>query len=190
MGRMGRFSVSGMKELKKSLEKLQEDADSFAEAAARDLAARLLRLVVRRTPVGDYSHEIEVTAKRDSKHHKKGDVYKKRVTPSGKRGGTLRRGWICATQEEAKSGNGSPQAPEILEYANGLQVSRSGGMLRIEIVNPVEYGSYVEYGHRTANHKGWVRGRFMMTVSEQELQVIAPQILEKRIREWLEGSFR
>lgn len=55
----------------------------------------------------------------------------------------------------------------------------------IEIVNPIEYASYVEYGHRTANHEGWVKGQFMMTISEQELQSIAPQILEKKIKKYL-----
>lgn len=35
----------------------------------------------------------------------------------------------------------------------------------IEVYNPVAYSPYVEYGHRTANHQGWVEGRFMMTIS-------------------------
>lgn len=43
----------------------------------------------------------------------------------------------------------------------------------VEIVNPVEYASYVEFGHRTRNHKGGIAGRFMMTIAEQELQSIA-----------------
>ena len=55
----------------------------------------------------------------------------------------------------------------------------------IEIVNPVEYASYVEYGHRTANHKGWVQGRFMLTISEQEIQNIAPKVLESKIKKFL-----
>ena len=45
-----------------------------------------------------------------------------------------------------------------------------GGSYIIEIVNPVEYASYVEYGHRTADHNGWVSGHFMMTISEKELK--------------------
>lgn len=51
----------------------------------------------------------------------------------------------------------------------------------IEIINPVEYASYVEFGHRTANHKGWVNGRFMLTISEQEIQQAAPAIIEKKL---------
>lgn len=52
-------------------------------------------------------------------------------------------------------------------------------------MNPVEYASYVEYGHRTANHKGWVKGKFMMTISEQELEKIAPKVLENKIKKYL-----
>ena len=189
MGKMGSFNCSGLKELQKDLKDLQ-DPDAFAAACARDLAARLLALVVERTHVGDYSHEVEVTAKRDSKNHKKGDVYKKRVNPSGKMGGTLRRGWISASHEEAESGKGKPQAPEILEHANGLEIIRAGNRLKVEITNPVEYASYVEFGHRTPNHKGWVRGQFMMTISEQKLQSIAPQILERKIRQYLESVMK
>lgn len=105
-------------------------------------------------------------------------------------GGTLRRGWISETHEEAKKGKGVPQVKEILEYVDGIQVMHSGGMLRIEIVNPVWYAPYIEYGHRTADHKKWVKGRFMMTISEQELQTIAPRILEKRMKDFLGGAMK
>lgn len=176
MGKMGSFDLSGMKELQKELEGLRKSSDAFVEACAKELAARLLRMVVKRTPVGDYSHEVEVVAKRDSKRHRKGDVYKKKVNPSGKKGGTLRRGWTAGSTAKG--------------YADSLAVHHWGDTYAIEIVNPVEYASYVEYGHRTASHKGWVKGRFMMTISEQELQSIAPQILERRIQKFLGGALK
>lgn len=62
---------------------------------------------------------------------------------------------------------------------------KKGGVYKIDIINPVEYASYVEYGHRTADHKGWVKGHFMMTISEQELEKIAPKVLEKKIKKIL-----
>ena len=188
MGKLGKVDLKGMKEFQKKLEKQQKEADAFLEGCAKELAARLLRLVVMRTPVGNYSHEIEIVAKQDSKHHKKGDVYKKRVNPGGKMGGTLRRGWVSVTQEETENGKGAVQAKQILEYVHGLQISRSGSILKIEIINPVEYAAYVEYGHRTPGGKGWVRGQFMMTISEQELQTMAPQLLERKIKKFLEGG--
>ncbi len=46
--------------------------------------------------------------------------------------------------------------------------------------------AYVEYGHRTANHKGWVEGKFMMTISEREIQEIAPKVLEAKVKKFLE----
>lgn len=150
MAKLGKFKASGMKEFRDKLKKLQYP-DVFVESCAKELAARLLRLVVKRTPVGQYP---------------KG---------SGKKGGTLRRGW---TGEKRASAQG---------YAESLKVNHFGDTYVIEIVNPVEYASYVEYGHRTANHKGWVKGQFMMTISEQELSKIAPKVLENRIKKYLGG---
>lgn len=166
MGKMGKFDCKGLIEFQKQLEKLQGTQDQFVESCVKELAARLLRMVVKRTPVGDYSHEIEVTAKRDSKNHKKGDVYKKKVNTSGKVGGTLRRGWTIG------------------------EIRKEGNVYKIDIINPVEYAPYVEYGHRTPDHKGWVKGHFMMTISEGELEKIAPKVLEDKIRKFLEGCLK
>ena len=184
MANMGGFSVAGMKKLQKQLNKIQQgNVEAFIDACAKELAARLLAKVIKRTPVGDYSKEIEVVAKKNSKHHKKGDTYKKKVNPSGKKGGTLRRGWTSKTHAEAASGSGKCENAKA--YADSLAIHHYGNTLVIEIVNPVEYASYVEYGHRTANHKGWVQGRFMLTISEQEIQKIAPKVLESKIKKFL-----
>lgn len=188
MGRMGSFDTSGLKELQKKLLELQ-DPNAFVEACAKELAAKLLKMVISRTPVGDYSQEIEVVAKRDSKHHKKGDVYKKMVTPKGKGGGTLRRGWTGGKKVDPR------------EYARSLNITRSGGVYVVEIVNPVEYASYVEYGHRQEPGRyvpalgkqlkqRWVRGKLMMTYAERDLKTIAPKVLENEIKKYLEGAFK
>lgn len=179
-GKMGSFSATDLKKLQKTLNKIQDaNLDAFVESCAKELAARLLAKVIKRTPVGDYSKKVEVVAKRDSKHHKKGDVYTKKINPSGKKGGTLRRGWT-SKQSEGTGGSNNAKA-----YAESLKVNRVGNVLQIEIVNPVEYASYVEYGHRTADHAGWVQGRFMLTISEQEIQSIAPKVLETKITAFL-----
>ncbi len=186
MGKMGNFTISDLKKLQDQLNKLQSgNVESFVESCAKELAARLLAKVIKRTPVGDYSKEVEVTAKRDSKNHKKGDTYKKRINPSGKMGGTLRRGWTSKSHKEAESGTGKSSVSEGIAYADSLKINHYGGFLVIEIINPVEYASYVEYGHRTRNHKGWVPGRFMLTISEQEMQGIAPKVLEAKIKKFL-----
>lgn len=153
MGRMGNFNIDGLKKFRDELNKLQ-DPDKFVEACAKELAARLLRMVVKRTPVGEYPKS------------------------SGKKGGTLRRGWTGEKRSSAQN------------YADSLTVHHFGDTYVIEIVNPVEYASYVEYGHRTANHKGWVKGKFMMTISEQELEKIAPKVLENKIKKYLRGCLK
>lgn len=88
---------------------------------------------------------------------------------SGKMGGTLRRGWTGAKNQSA------------VAYADSLTIHHFGNAYVIEIINPVEYASYVEFGHRTRGHKGWVNGRFMLTISEQEVQQAAPAIIQKKL---------
>lgn len=191
MGKMGKFTASDLKKLQNQLNKIQAgDVDAFVEGCAKELAARLLAKVIKRTPTGDYSREIEVTAKKDSKNHKKGEIYKKKVNPSGKVGGTLKRGWTSKSHKEAEGGTGKPSAGDGIAYADSLKINHYGGFLVIEIVNPVEYASYVEFGHRTRNHEGWVQGRFMLTMSEQEIQAIAPKVLESKIKKYLAGCMK
>lgn len=93
-------------------------------------------------------------------------------------GGTLKRGWTAEKEQDAAS------------YVAGLTVNQEGGVYTIEITNPVEYASYVEYGHRTRNHKGWIKGKFMLTISVQEVQQAAPAILERMLQKRLEKAFK
>ena len=74
-------------------------------------------------------------------------------------------------------------------YAKGLQVEKSGDYYIIRVINPIYYASYVEFGHRTADHKGWVEGQFFMTLSEDDLESIAPNILEKKLDKLLREAF-
>ena len=71
-----------------------------------------------------------------------------------------------------------------------MTVNKVGTDYVIEIINPVEYASYVEFGHRTRNHKGWVEGKFMLTISEDEIRRSAPKILEKKLETYLKGCFK
>lgn len=80
---------------------------------------------------------------------------------SGKKGGTLRREWTTG------------------------EIIKDNDVYKIDVINPVEYASYVEYGHRKRNNKGWVPGRFMLTISEQEIQDVTPKVLENKIKKLL-----
>lgn len=160
-------NFSDLRKLQQNLDRLQKtEREKLFEECIKELAQRFLAKVIKRTPVGDYSKEIKVTAKRNSKHHKKGDVYSKRVNPSGKKGGTLRRGWTIG------------------------EIKKVGDTYKVEIINSTEYASYVEFGHRTSSHKGWVPGRFMMTISQQQIELIAPSILKKKLNKYLEDAFK
>lgn len=61
------------------------------------------------------------------------------------------------------------------------QVIKQGDVFHVEIYNPVEYGLYVEFGHRTKGLSSWVEGRFMMTISMKEMERELPRYLERRV---------
>lgn len=88
---------------------------------------------------------------------------------TGKVGGNLHRGW---------------------SQGGKYKIYHSASACMIEISNPAEYASYVEYGHRTANHTGWVPGHFMMTISVEEIQRDAPAILERKIKKLMEAQLK
>jgi hypothetical protein len=156
MARSGKADIKGLKDFKNKVEKsLGEDqVNVFLTNCAKELAARLLAKVIKRTPVGQYP------------------------AGTGKTGGTLRRGWTNGKSSGASA------------YADSLKVHYFGGNYVIEIVNPIEYASYVEFGHRTRNGEGWVGGRFMLTISEQEIQRNAPKILENKLKKKLGECFK
>ncbi len=153
MSRWGSVDYRALKEFQKKLEKLETMQREFCEAAAKELAARLLRKVIQRTPVGQYP------------------------AGSGMTGGTLRRGWTGNTNGGAAS------------YAKSLPIRREGNSYVIDIINPTPYATYVEFGHRTRGGGGWVQGRFMLTISVDEIQSAAPKILEKKLAKWLGEYF-
>ena len=188
MAKWGKCDYRQLQKLRDNMAKLQSaDMDKFCRDMSKELASKLLALVIPATPVGNYSREITVTAQRDSKHHKKGDVYTKRVNTSGKKGGTLRRGWTAKTHDEAASGGGKTDAKA---YASALPITKSGNNYTIEVINPVEYASYVEFGHRTPGGNGWVAGRYFLTKSEEKLRQIAPAAIQKKLDALLREAFK
>ena len=137
-----------VRELKRLRDRLLEleDGDKredFCEECAKELAARLLALVIKRTPVDT---------------------------------GYLRRGWTGGKSASAKA------------FADGLTVEHSGDTYTIIVENPVEYASYVEYGHRTRGG-GWVPGQFFLTLSEQDLESMMPAVLQKKLEAFLQEVF-
>lgn len=154
----------------KGLENLQKELDSsqldtFFRKLAKELAARLLAKLIKRTPVGQYP------------------------AGSGRVGGTLRRGWTGGKDANPAS------------YAESFWVMYDGNTYTVTLTNPVEYASYVEYGHRQQPgryvpainarlKKSWVEGRFFMTRSELEAEAEFPKIIEKRVEQELRRIFK
>lgn len=164
MGRWGKVDFSDLKKFEKQLEQLEKvDSHKLAEELAKELAQRLLRRVIQKTPIGNYDKIFYITKKNG-----KLAVFD---VPSGndkyakKSGGTLKRAWTVGS------------------------IKRRGDLIEIEIINPVEYAQYVEYGHRTPTHDGWVKGRFMLTDSVREIEQLAPKLVEKRLQKALEELF-
>lgn len=184
MGRMGSFDTSQLRKLQENLNKLQsENVNTFCEQCAKELAARLLAKAIKRTPVGDYDRYWTDTDGTRLVDEKGKEIV---LHKSSKKGGTLRRGWTA----QKGAGSDGLKTRGASQFVDTLKVQHFGDTYVIEIINPVEYASYVEYGHRTANHSGWVPGQFMMTISEQEIQTIAPRLLEKKIKKFLGGAFQ
>ncbi len=184
MGRWGKVDYRELRKLQQKVDKLARgDAIKFYSQCAKELAARLLAKVIKRTPVGNNQYENKVV---DGKN-------KRYVVRNG---GTLRRGWTSKTETEAESGSNK----NAKEWANSLSVKKVGDVFEIEIINPVHYASYVEFGHRQEPgryvpaigktlKKAWVDGKFMLTISEKEIQAQAPKILEHKLSLFLEECF-
>lgn len=67
------------------------------------------------------------------------------------------------------------------------EIKKEGNTYIIEIVNPVEYASYVNYGHRTIkiDGYGWCPGILFVEQAVQNIENISKPLLEKRMNEYL-----
>ena len=67
MARWGNCDYRQLQKLRENLDRLQSaDLENFCRDVSKELAARLLALVIPRTPVGDYSKEVTVTQRRQA----------------------------------------------------------------------------------------------------------------------------
>lgn len=178
------FDATELKELSESLKQYQQSWDVFCEDTVKELASKLLAKVIKRTPVGKAPtlkgpktvkiKNVDGKGRARSFLTAEGARYARYW--SGYKGGTLRRGWTI--------GN----------------VTKIGDTFKIEVINPIIYASYVEFGHRQKPgryipalgvklKKSWVEGKFMLTISESDLEREAPAIIERRIKQKLGEYF-
>lgn len=160
MAKWGSADFEELKALADELLEMEKEVNKFCEIAARALARRLFELVRQSTPVGQYPPS------------------------SGKQGGTLHRGWVAETHSEAAAGSGLTTAAQALQYAQSLEVEKSGHCYIVRVKNPVKYASYVEFGHRTVNG-GFVPGQYFLTSAEAILENEKDRILERELTKYL-----
>lgn len=184
---MAKFDTKGLKLLQDKMEKAGASIDQFYVDCNRELAARLLRKVIKRTPVGvapEVGDEPKQVSKEVKAKYWKGYV-----------GGTLRRGWTAKTEQEAQNSKKVSVAKAVME----LPVTHTGNQYNIDVVNCVSYASYVEYGHKQIPGRfvpalgkrlkeGWVDGKLMLTNSVNELSTQTNAILKKKLKVYL-GKF-
>lgn len=201
MAKWGSVDYRQLEQLNKRLEQLNAvDLDTVCRQLAAQIAQMLWAKCVKRTPVGvaptfdepktitvqgaDYIAQTTnkkgktVFRKHKGKRYrmlsKTGAIYDKYW--SGYKGGTLRRAWRVSI------------------------VEKQGSEYTVTVENPTEYASYVEFGHRQTPGRyvpalgkslkaSWVQGKFMMTISAQEVQAKMPKMTEQAIYEALKGAF-
>ena len=183
MARWGKCDFKELQALEKRLEQLEQaDFDKVCRAGANQIAAMLLNKVKKRTPVG-----VKPTFEGPKTVKVKGESGKSRTFLT-KNGAILDQYWAGYV------GGTLRDAWEI------LPVEKQGNNYVITVINPTEYASYVEYGHRQTPGRyvpalgkrlkvSWVNGRFMLTTSEQEVERAAPAVLQAMIYDTLKGVF-
>lgn len=158
---MAKFVEIDFKELKEfqmEIKKLIDEGDSFLKQAITNIALRAIRKIKQRTPVDT---------------------------------GTLRNAWRIK------------------------EIKKIGGQYVAFIVNETVYAEFVEYGHRVGLNKGsikkstkkvkkakvkakskvgkakvengYVRGRFMMTISMWEIEKEMDRIIQREFEKWLKS---
>ena len=182
MGRNGSVDTSEIEQLMKNIEGMKEATPEFLRQCTNELGQRLLRKVIRRTPVGKKpTFKGEKTAKAEGKSGKsktfltkEGAAYENMIKTywSGYSGGHLRRSWRVTSVEGA------------------------GYNYTITVENPLDYASYVEHGHRQTPGRfipalgkkavvSWVKGRHMLSESVNEIEESKYKIVDRSVQEFM-----
>jgi hypothetical protein len=158
MAKFAEVDFKELKDLQDQIKKLIDEGDNFLKQAITNIALRAIRKIKQRTPVDT---------------------------------GTLRNAWRIKTVEKV------------------------GGQYVAYIVNETAYAEFVEFGHRAGLNKGstqkrtiifkkkkskvkskvgkvkvengYVKGRFMMTISIWEIEKEMDSIVQREFEKWLKS---
>ncbi len=75
-------------------------------------------------------------------------------------------------------------------------IIKEGDIYKIEVINPLEYAEFVEFGHRQQPgryvkaigkrlKKSWVEGKLMLTVTERDLQRNLDKIIREKVNAFI-----
>ena len=105
--------------------------------------------------------------------------------------GFLRNSWYIGTQhikqiddpsgaKSSKSGN----AMQVIdwEHSDIASIEVIGSYLQVEIGLGAEYASYIEFGQRS------YQGRYMLTISVNDVQKAMPSRFDKQFKQWLKSK--
>ena len=188
----GKCDFEELKRLDEKIKKLEEvDFDDTCRKMADKLAQILLAKVVKLTPVGVKPDFSEFEGKQLTVEYDSSDFVGKKfslLTKEGAQLETMRNIW------DGYQGGTLRRAWQV------LPVAKSGEQYIITVVNDLYYASYVEYGHRQTPGRyvpalgkslkaSWVKGKFMLTISEKELMTLAPKMLESELDKVIEEAF-
>lgn len=157
---MSGFNFDGMKQLQQQLKRQEQDFERFIRQFLLKMALEAVNRAKANTPV---------------------DTGLLRAAWAVEGGISAARGrWDKGQQKMVYSED------EANSQAAALQsVQRMGNSLVVTIINPVEYASFVEYGHATKDRNGWVNGRFMATLAIDEVAQLIPAQFQKEYAAWL-----
>lgn len=162
MAKWGSCDFSQLKKLADRLDKLEAgDLDAFTESVAKELGARLLRMVVKRTPKGEKPQWVDP------------DILQKYW--SGYVGGTLIKAWKVLPIE--KQGN-----DYIVTIVNNTEYASY-----VEYGHRQKAGYVPALGVQLKD--GWVPGRFMLRLSLEDLEKNTPKWVEKKMERFLKEVF-
>ena len=91
---------------------------------------------------------------------------------------------------------GTPESTGIPGYVGGSlrgawqlgDITKKSDTLEVEILNGMEYATFIEYGHRITSGGitiGWREGRFMLTISTDEVRKQMPLRFEKAVKQFM-----
>lgn len=155
------FDFSEFKELRDKFAKMDKEWDDFLSRFLLEMGLRALTLTKENTPVDT---------------------------------GLLRNMWqlgdgknVIRYDDNSETSQKYFEDPSRSKGATVNSVTRNGDTLLIEIYNPVEYASYVEYGHFNRDRKSFKEGFHMATIAINKIEKDIPKQFEKQFTAWLKS---